>query len=89
MENYLNAHKRKDTEIRVVSIPKTPQHLEYYSYDALVIPEILRIVRKSEKEGFDAVIIGCFYDLGLHEAREVSNIIITAPCESSLIIAQL
>ena len=87
MRNYLNEYKRKDTEIRTMSLPKGPKHLEYYSYCALVIPEVLRIVRKAEKENFDAVIIGCFYDPGLHEAREVTNMIITAPCESSVLIA--
>ncbi len=87
MKKYLEEHKRPDTEIEVVSLAKGPLHLEYYSYDSLVIPEILRIVRRAEKEGFDAAIIGCFYDPGLHEAREVSSIVVTAPCESSLMIA--
>jgi len=86
-KKYLSQYKRPDTVIDVVSLSKGPLHLEYYSYDALVIPEILKLVKKAEREGYDAVIIGCFYDPGLHEAREITNIVVTAPCESSLHIA--
>jgi allantoin racemase len=33
-------------------------------------------------------VIGCFYDLALHESREVAEqIVVTAPCESSLLLA--
>ncbi len=71
----------------MLSLEKGPHHLEYYSYDALVVPRILKIVKRAEKEGYDAVIIGCFYDPGLYEAREISNIVVVAPCESSLHIA--
>ncbi len=87
MKEYLNEHKMDSTEIEVTSFQSGPLHLEYYSYDSLVIPDILKKVRWAEKEGFDASIIGCFYDPGLYEAREVSNIIVTAPAESSMMIA--
>jgi len=87
-KNYLEKYKSKDTVIDVVSFAGGPQHLEYYSYVAIVIPEILRVIKKAEKENYDAVIIGCFYDPGLHEAREIAKkIIVVAPCESSLHIA--
>ncbi len=89
MKEYLEKYKRPDTNIDVISFPKGPRHLEYYSYDALVLPDILKTVKDAERKGYDAVIIGCFYDPGLHEAREISNIIVTAPCESSLYIASL
>jgi len=44
MKKYLDTYKRPDTEVHVVSLPKDPHHLEYYSYDSLVIPDILRTV---------------------------------------------
>jgi len=32
------------------------------------------------KEGFDALVIGCFYDTALHDAREVSgDMVVVAP----------
>ena len=87
MKKYLDKYKRPDTEITVASLSKGPLHLEHYSYEALVLSEILKLVKKAEREGYDAAIIGCFYDPGLHEAREITNIVVTAPCESSLHIA--
>ena len=54
---------------------------------ALVLPDIVRIVYRFASE-YDAFIIGCFYDLGLREAREVSGkAIVTAPCQSSIAVA--
>lgn len=71
------------------SLSKGPHHLEYYSYEAVVLSDILDCIRKAEKEKFDAAVIGCFYDPGLREAREISNMIITAPAESSIHLASM
>jgi Hydantoin racemase len=87
MKEFLDNYRSPDTDITVVSLEKGPWHLEYYSYDALVIPDVLKVIREFEGRGYDAAIIGCFYDPGLHEAREVSDMVITAPGESSIHIA--
>ena len=87
MKEFLDQYKSPDTIIEVASLKSGPWHTEYYSYDALVIPDVLRVIREYENKGFDAAIIGCFYDPGLHEAREISNMVITAPAESAMHIA--
>ncbi|HYE81084.1 MAG TPA: aspartate/glutamate racemase family protein [Clostridia bacterium] len=75
--------KQDGTEVEVVSLKKGPKHLEYRYYEALVIPELLQIIRQAEKDGYDGAVIGCFYDLGLHDAREiVENMVVTAPAEA-------
>ncbi|KUK56043.1 MAG: Hydantoin racemase [Atribacteria bacterium 34_128] len=85
---YLCTVKNKDTLIDVVSLEKGPQHLEYYYYEALVLADILKKVKQAEKDGYDAAIIGCFYDPGLLEAREIVNkMSVVAPAESSMHIA--
>jgi len=89
MKSYLNEHKDAETEVDVISLPSGPHHLEYYSYDTTVAPAILREAVKAERNGYDAFIIGCFYDPALIEAREVSNIVVTGPAESSLFVASL
>ncbi|MCS7146346.1 MAG: aspartate/glutamate racemase family protein [Nitrososphaerota archaeon] len=86
-KKYLETYVDRETSIDVVSFESGPHHLEYYSYDALMVPRILREVKRSEKDGYDACVIGCFYDPGLREAREISNIVVTAPLESSASIA--
>lgn len=88
IREYLEKIKRPETEVSVISLNRGPKHLEYRYYEALVIPDTLHIIKKAEKDGYDAAIIGCFYDPGLYDAREiVEKMIVTAPAEASLHIA--
>ncbi|HHY04000.1 MAG TPA: hydantoin racemase [Thermoanaerobacterales bacterium] len=83
IEEALEEIKQPQNEIEVVSLEKGPKHLEYRYYEALVLADILHIIKKAEKDGFDAAVIGCFYDLALQDARSiVDNMIVTAPCEA-------
>ena len=87
-QQILNAAKRTDTLAEVVSLPAgRPRHLEYHAYEGLVVADIVRITRAAA-DNYDAVVIGCFYDVGLREAREVSGrTVVTAPCQSATAIA--
>ncbi|HIH96230.1 MAG TPA: hydantoin racemase [Thermoplasmata archaeon] len=87
IKEILKKESQADTEIEVASLKKGPCHLEYYSYETLVLPDILYLIKRTEEEGYDAAIIGCFYDPGLREAREISEIVIVAPAEASMHIA--
>lgn len=84
-------YKLPGTEVHVTSLPESVgrfSHIEYRSYEGMVTAGIIRAVRAAAREGFDALAIGCFYDTGLHEAREVSgDMIVTAPCAASCEIA--
>lgn len=83
LQSYANG-----SEVGAVSLKKAPHHLEYLYYGALVGPELLNTIKKAEIDGYDAAVIGCFYDPFLYEAREIAkNIVVTAPCESSLSLA--
>jgi allantoin racemase len=79
---------RDQTRVDVVSLPADrPRHLEYHAYEALVIADIVRVTYQAADD-YDAIVIGCFYDVGLREAREVSGrAIVTAPCQSATAIA--
>jgi allantoin racemase len=80
--------KRAETELAMVTLPQGPAHLEYRYYEALVLVDILHLVMEAEQQGFDAAVIGCFYDVGLQAAREVAErMVIVAPCEASVHIA--
>jgi allantoin racemase len=85
------AHKLPGTEVHVASLPDTVgrfSHIEYRSFEGMVTAGIIRATRAAAREGFDALVIGCFYDTGLAEAREVSGeMIVTAPCAASCEIA--
>jgi allantoin racemase len=76
------------TELTAIGFNRGPRHLEYHYYETLVLPDLVRSIIAAEQQGYDAAIIGCFYDFGLEEGREVSQrMVITAPCESSILLA--
>ncbi|MFY9322213.1 MAG: aspartate/glutamate racemase family protein [Bacillota bacterium] len=88
IERLLVNAKQPDTDIHVVSLREGPSHLNYHSYEACVLVDVLRLVKQAEDEGYDAAIIGCFYDTGLWEAREITDrLVVTAPCEASIHLA--
>jgi len=88
IQEFLSAAKDPDTEFDVVSLERGPRHLEYHYYEALILPDTLHMIKRAEKEGYDAAVIGCFYDPGLREAREITDsLIVTAPAESCMHIA--
>ncbi|MFQ6001666.1 MAG: aspartate/glutamate racemase family protein [Anaerolineae bacterium] len=85
---FLARQKREETEIKMITLPRGPEHLEYRYYEALVLVDILHLIEEAEREGFDAAVIGCFYDVGLQAAREVAKrMVVVAPCEASTHIA--
>ncbi|MBC7378330.1 MAG: hydantoin racemase [Burkholderiaceae bacterium] len=85
--------KQPGTRVETVSfdMPLTPTHLEYRSYEALMTQRIVECARDCGKTGIDAMVIGCFYDPALEEAREISGAcVVTAPCIASLsVVTQL
>ncbi len=64
-------------------------HLEYEFYEHLAIHNIIEKTVNAEQEGFDAVVIGCFYDPGLRETKELVDIPVVGVCEASLHIASM
>jgi allantoin racemase len=85
---YLEAHVSPKFAIETVSMERGPHHLEHQYYCALAIPDILHRIKLAEKEGYAAAIIGGFYDLGLWEAREITEkMVVVAPGESCMHIA--
>ncbi len=88
VQELLETAKQRDTCIDVVSLSKGPSHLTYMYYEAYVANELLDLILRAEEEDYDAAVIGCFYDVGLWEAREITDrLVVTAPCESSLHLA--
>ena len=83
----INEVKSPDVEPTIVYIKEGPTHVEYHFYEHLNMHGTLKWVKKAEKEGYDAVVIGCFYDPGLREARELVKIPVIGVAESSMHIA--
>ncbi len=83
----LEKEKRSETVVEVVSTDRGPRDLEYRYYEALIIPDVLHRIVQAESDGYDGVIIGCFYDPGLEAAKEIARITVTAPAEASMHLA--
>jgi allantoin racemase len=64
-------------------------HLEYEFYEHLAVHRIIEKTVNAEKNGYDAVVIGCFYDPGLRETRELVKIPVVGVCEASVHVAAM
>ncbi len=87
MGRFLKRCALASVEVDIVSLPHDrPDHLEYHAYEALVTSDIVSLVHHFSDD-YAAIVIACYYDVALQEAREVSrNAIVVAPCQSSLAI---
>lgn len=76
------------TEVKVSApLIKGPETEECMYDVAMCTPWILEEIKNSENEGFDAIIIPCMADPGLYAAREIMNIPVIGPAESSFLLA--
>ncbi|MBC6402926.1 MAG: hydantoin racemase [Hyphomonadaceae bacterium] len=90
MADFIAGIKRDDTQVDVVSldVPGSPNHLEYRTYEGLMLGDTIRATREAAVNDYDAVVIGCFYDPGIEDAREISGeAVVVAPCQASVQIA--
>jgi allantoin racemase len=86
--SFITRIKRSDVDVEVAHLQTgLPQNLEYHFYEHLVEDDLLRKITDYEKKGFSAVIIGCFYDGGLREARELVRIPVLAEEEATTHVA--
>ena len=51
--------------------------------------ETVKGALKAEAQGYDAVVMGCFGDPGVYQARSIVDIPVIGPCESSTMLANL
>lgn len=90
MSDYMGTIKSAGTSIDTMSfqMSASPNHLEYRTYEALIVGDTIRAARHAAQSNYDAMVIGCFYDPGLEDAREISgDTIVVAPCQASVQIA--
>src|SRR5258708_10605425 len=79
---------RPGTDVVVRHLADSPRNIDYYVPKHLVEVEVLKAVLAAEREGFDAVVIGCCYDPALTQARELVSIPVIGPLEASVLLAR-
>jgi len=83
--------KREDTEIALKTLDKGLQagHMAYPGFRFLNDREILKNIMKAQKEGFDGVVISCFFDPSLRASRQQLNIPVVGMAEASMHLASM
>lgn len=88
-EEMLSAALSSDTLISVDCIKKGPDELDCNTDEAFAAAEMVKEGIKAEKEGFDAIVIYCFSDVGIDAIRENVRIPVIGPGETSLAAASM
>lgn len=86
-EELIAAIKSPGFEPVVKSLDEGPPHLEYHTYEHEAMGPLLQMFVDAEKDGFSAGIIGCFYDGGLRELREIVSMPVVGMAEAALALA--
>lgn len=87
-ERMLSAALSSGTEISVDCIKRGPDELDCHTDEAFAAPELVKMAIQAERDGFDAIVIYCFSDVGLDACRENVRIPVIAPGETTLAVAQ-
>lgn len=89
-EKFLEAQRRELLDlpyVEVTGITRGPESVECYYDDMIAAPHIAALAQKGERDGFDAVVISCFFDPALRPSRELLSIPVTSAGEASLLLA--
>ncbi len=86
----LKKYAEQETEVSYHTLDCGADNYEYAVYEAFMLPHILNKVKLLEELGYDAVILGCFYDPGLDAAKEYAkDIVVVGAAESAITLVNL
>ncbi|GAA6153801.1 aspartate/glutamate racemase family protein [Pseudoteredinibacter isoporae] len=90
MGEFIDSIRLPGTEVEVISfngdVPLN--NLEYRTFEAMTVADTVRAARYAGEQGFDAAVVGCFYDPALEDAREISgDALVIGPCQASVQLA--
>lgn len=88
-KKILNTFTNGKFQVDVRAVRDGPASIESYYDEFLSVPPTVNLAREAEKEGYNAVIIGCFGDPGIEALREVLHIPVVGPGEASLYVAAM
>jgi len=86
----LRKYAAPNTEVSYHALDSGADNYEYAIYEAFMLPRILKRVISLEEQGYDAVILGCFYDPGIEAAKEyVKGMVVVGVAEAAVTLANL
>jgi allantoin racemase len=87
IEDHAARYMSPGTSLEVRGVAFGPPHLDYQLFDFLNNTEVLKSVVSAEREGFDAVAVGCVLDPILDELREAVDIPVVSFSETAMRVA--
>jgi allantoin racemase len=84
---FLRTRAGSGTDVDVRSLSEGPASIESEWDAALVVPELGDAIRRAQRDGFHAVIVGCFSDPGLGALRELVSVPVVGPGAAALHLA--
>jgi len=79
--------KRDDCQVEVTCPERGPITIESSYDEAYAVAPTIDLVREANEDGFDAIILACFCEVGVEAAREVSTIPVLGLEEPTLAMA--
>ena len=73
--------------VGIAENPDGPPSIESAFEEYVSVPGSFAVATKAQDEGYDALILGCFGDPGLDGFREIVDVPVIGPCESSMHVA--
>ncbi len=86
-EAFLRERAFPGTVVEVRETSAGPASIESSVEEHLAIPGLLEAAPRLAREGFDALIVGCFGDPGLAPARELVDIPVIGPGQAAVCLA--
>jgi len=81
--------KRPDCELTVTCIARGPITIESSYDEAYAIAPTIDLVKQANQQGYDAIILACFCDVGMEAAKEISSVLTLSLEETTLSVALL
>jgi allantoin racemase len=88
IRSTLQPYLRPETEVDITHLANCPRNLDYFVPKHLVEVEVLRAVAEADRAGYDGFVIGCCYDPGLTQARELTDMPVVGPLEASVALSR-
>jgi len=80
--------KSEATILDFTCLEKGPSFIETEEHEKLAVPDLLRVVKNGEKQGYSAIIINCFGNPGLEEVKKIVKIPVVGAGEASFLKAK-
>jgi allantoin racemase len=70
------------------NLEEGPDFVETEEHERLAVPDLLRVAKDGETQGYSAIVINCFGDPGLEEAKKLVRIPVVGAGEASFLVAK-